>query len=581
MNRWHLRTAASTLALAVLCAAPLTAGPAAPAPEPSSVSLSASPGLTFPLLPGMAYFAPGYSAELGAAWPARILPPLSLRAALLYGFTPLQANAGSASQLALLGGAGWRFPLPWGLSARAYAEAGYSFGVLNGDTPLLGGWSAVARVGGGASIALGGGLSAGLDACWLWYLGSWGGLALTTGLAWELPSAPAFIPADTTGAPVHPRRLVLYVETDGNAFTREEALAASKSLAFSLSTEDPPFQVVEPGSSLFPMSAGQRAAAARSAEARGWLLVVLSGERGSPQASVTLLDLVTRKAAAERTIPLGSPAVMDAPRQDWSAVVALAGDSFPAPPPQDAGTQKARTARLGLRGAAHTAVTGLPGGPVNLGEDGFVEVELPAPASYSLRAAGAGLRPLHANIYLEDDMEAPLKQEGRSWWRLDAGIQNALFPSLDVSFFVLDGLFLQIGATSYQVGLSLSGDSIFFSYPLLETRVLAGWYPFPEDWFLRPYTAVGGFVRLVYPSGQPLQIDLAAPAGVEVSLGADFTVAERVRFYCEYAPMAYFTAYPGLLHAGTGLENSAPGYLNFRWGSISLLNARFGFRWYM
>ncbi len=553
------------------------------------LSLALSPGLTYPLVPGGDSFAPGFSAEISADLPLATVPGLSVLGGLRWDLTPQQGSSSAVTGLAALAGASWRLPLPWGLSARGLAEAGYSFG-FGEQGPLAGpGSGPLAKLGAGLAYAAYPNLSVTLDASYLWYLSSWGGVDVAAGVSFSFPPSgqsrrpanPARPSEDNGPALAYPRRILLAVEpANASPFTREEALAASKALAGRLKESDRGLEIAEQGPAPFPQLLEERAQAAREQAARGWLLVELSERSSAPAARVVAYDMLSQKIVADRSFPLTrGHSLMEAPRENWEEVASLAAATFPDPAGNKVEVQKAATARLRLRAVPHTRVTGLPGGALDTGDRGVAAVELPIPSSYTLRATAAGYQPSTQTVFLLEEREVTITQRPGARWRLDLSFQDAAFPGLDAAFFLVpDWLFVQAGLTTFQIGLAVNPDQVFFSYPLLDARLLAGSYLGPEDWGMRPYIAAGAFLRVIYPAGQSLQIDLTAPFGAQVSLGADFTLSPMSRFFLEYLPMVYFTAYPSLLHQATG-TNDQPGYILFRGGAVSLLNARFGFRW--
>ena len=172
---------------------------------PGPFSFVLSPSVTLPLGPGSNDFSMGGGGKLAAEYAFPDLRNLSLRLGFSYDYEVLQAGAGSTSELAALAGAAWRFPIVAGLSARAFAGAGYSFGFMNGDSLANGGAGAIAEAGAGIAYAFGPILALRFDLSYLYYLGLYGGLNASLALSVTPPSPKRGLPI----LPSKPRNLVI------------------------------------------------------------------------------------------------------------------------------------------------------------------------------------------------------------------------------------------------------------------------------------------------------------------------------------------------------------------------------------
>jgi hypothetical protein len=177
--------------------------PAAADPAPGVLTLSLSPGLAVPLGPGADYFGLGGGARLLAEYPLPWMAGLAAQGGLSYGLATLPYDAGTTSEIAILAGASWQMPLFLGLSARAFADLGVSYGLVNGDSLSQGGASAVIEAGGGVGWALGPALAVRLDLSYTLYSGAYGAFGAALGAAYAvLPPAVKPAPGDARPRPL-------------------------------------------------------------------------------------------------------------------------------------------------------------------------------------------------------------------------------------------------------------------------------------------------------------------------------------------------------------------------------------------
>jgi len=158
-------------------------------PATSSFSIAASPSMMIPLGPGADIFDLGACGRIAVEYSLPVLTSLSFYAGLLYEAQGLRAAAGSISLGAALAGAVYRFPIVAGLSTRAFAGAGYSFGVMNGDDLADGGGSGIAEAGAGLSYAFNQNLALRLDLAYQYCFGLFGGLNAALALSVTPPAS--------------------------------------------------------------------------------------------------------------------------------------------------------------------------------------------------------------------------------------------------------------------------------------------------------------------------------------------------------------------------------------------------------
>ena len=178
--------------LILLAAVAVPAAAEAPAP---GLTFALAPGLAIPLGPGADYFSIGGGAALLMEYPLTGWPGFSLRGGLGYNYSTLRFNVGTTSEVSAMAGAVWGLALVGGLSARLFAGAGYSFGVVNGDSLAQGGGSPVLQAGAGLAYALDPFIALRFEASYLYDIGAHGSLDISLGTALSLPGTAAATPA--------------------------------------------------------------------------------------------------------------------------------------------------------------------------------------------------------------------------------------------------------------------------------------------------------------------------------------------------------------------------------------------------
>ncbi len=371
-----------------------------------------------------------------------------------------------------------------------------------------------------------------------------------------------------------PRRLLVSLEAQPESgFTALEAVILSKSLVLSLQEGLPGFRVIEYGPFAFPPTPAARNDEAARRGADSWLWVAVSGSRGSPAIHVVSFDLLTQSTIIDQ----GFSAVQDLASADvsrvrWEMVVSLAREKY----------QPAvrRTVKLTIHAIPDTRISGLPGGPVLTSRYGAATVNLEAPSFYHVRATRAGYYPAQMELYVDTDRDLQIPQQPGPSFSVEGSFFNALFIGGDAGFFLLpDTAFLKVGVTSFLVGLALSPDSLLYSFPLVHVNVQLGSYWSPEDAFLRWYTSVGGFLRVVLIPGFPPHLDAISPGGLQLNLGVEFPLAGRSRLFVEYVPMLYLSAMTDLFVDSLGPNGVPFGYVPVSFGAFDFANIRFGVRW--
>ena len=159
---------------------------------PPALSFILEPAVAFPLGPGAEYFLPGAAVRIGGEYALPSLPMLSLRAGMIYGFTPIVGGLGTTSLIGGVLGASWRVPIVGRLSALAFAGGGLALGMINGDAAS----SAAVPVGEGGiglSWLVSPNAMLRLDGSYLYFFGVNGSLAISLGVLirpWSNAASP-------------------------------------------------------------------------------------------------------------------------------------------------------------------------------------------------------------------------------------------------------------------------------------------------------------------------------------------------------------------------------------------------------
>jgi hypothetical protein len=117
------------------------------------------------------------------------------------------------------------------------------------------------------------------------------------------------------------------------------------------------------------------------------------------------------------------------------------------------------------------------------------------------------------------------------------------------------------------------------SIPLWNVYLQVGMYVLPVAFPVRPYAVLGPFLRFAQLPGTAFRLDPLSPGGLQAALGAEVRAGSRARLFLEYAPMFYWSAFPGLIAQAFPPDQQPAGYVFTPLGALSLLEVRFGVRW--
>ena len=336
----------------------------------------------------------------------------------------------------------------------------------------------------------------------------------------------------------------------------------------------------------FPGSIKDRNKAARDAGADCWVLLRLSGFKGSPSIQVVSYDLIYDTLTFDFSAPRHEAfPIMDISRERWDDIVPLLARKYPALDPLAYTRGPPAAVSVIIRAKPGTVITGLSPKPLAAGPDGTASVDLPSPAPYSLRATLVGYVPVQMTFYLDGQSEISVDQVRSPWLYLDGAFLDGLFPGVSVTYAVptFPG-FVRVGFTSFRAGLAVNQDQLLTSLPLSQITLLFGWYVSPQDRPRRFYLGAGPLLRVTLPPGGSFTIDHLLPWGVQLVAGWEFPFTGNLHAFIELAPTLYATPEPKLFVDSFGTNNGSPNatlpYLNFPPSfAVNPFEVRFGVRW--
>ena len=383
-----------------------------------------------------------------------------------------------------------------------------------------------------------------------------------------------------------PRLLLCVEDRSGSPYTEAEIRVAVKSIAFALKEAANRIMIVEYGIRSFPETQDGRMGVCREMRAEGWLWIGLSGENTAPVLIVSAFNAVSGVSVLEHSFKRDrSLSLQEMVEEKWPEIVPAVAAAFGSLDSSLSPRVESKAATLTLRALPGTLITGLPGPPLTVGDDGAAVASLTTPGVYSPRAELSGYSPASLNVYLVSEREVSFSQEPGSRWAFDLSFFNSMFPGGNAAFFIIQNwIFAKFEAMTYLFGLALDSNNMIFTIPLFNFGLGFGSYLAPEDFALRPYIFAGGFLRLSWLAGYAPGIEPLSPGGISLDIGVEFPVFKKGCLFIEYVPMLYFTQNLELFMASLGsLENQVGYYPDpfgvMSFGVLNYLNLRFGFRW--
>ena len=391
--------------------------------------------------------------------------------------------------------------------------------------------------------------------------------------------APAFAQIPNTAGAVPRKLLVSVTYPQGYDLSAEERARVSRSLLVALAQAEG-LRIVEYTGEP-PESRKRWGEEAVKAGADCWLSIVFDDDRAKPTLRLLSYDIALGKKSIEKAVSLPSPlSESGVSNAVWEETVSLVAEQYFAVDPAALASLVLGKAALTFNAMPDTQITGLPGNPVKTGPDGAAVVEVPIPATYSIRLTRQLFFPVDMDLYVDSSMVIPVVQESGSRLALDFTLVNNFFPGIAAAFFpVPNYVFLKVGVDSFLVGLAADENTAFYSLPLTTVIFQAGSFFTPEESVPRFYITLGAFLRIAHLEDEPFIIDSLAPGGGQLVVGAEIGPTPRHRFFLEYSAVRYFTDFPYLLQAALSIGETPFGYVFSDSSAMSLFNLRFGFRW--
>ncbi len=279
-----------------------------------------------------------------------------------------------------------------------------------------------------------------------------------------------------------------------------------------------------------------RAAADR---ADAWIAVHVSRRDGDLVAALRVQDAVGNVPLADREFIRERWILRRLERERWEDLSAAVAEVLP--PITNAST-------LTFRGLPGTRIDGIDFSGGLITPDGTLELRLASPETYSYRASLRGYYPVRGEVFLsEGGSEHEISLPRGSRWSAEAYLSNLSSPGIGAMYFIEPNyFFIRAGLTTHLISMYFDDGrdeyreplDFFQSIPVTRFSAQVGSYLRAEDAFLRPYLALGPFLRFVHTDAFT-GADPIAPGGLQLSAGLDLSMNPRLRFFLEWAPLYY------------------------------------------
>jgi hypothetical protein len=313
-----------------------------------------------------------------------------------------------------------------------------------------------------------------------------------------------------------------------------------------------------------PDTDDERSSLARRSACAGWMLVTLGGGEDL-RVSYGLYNALSMEYAAQKSFTAPRPQIREITHLFWQET---ASEFLELPE---------REWNPSYR------IHGLPGTRIRLNRklrfrlnnEGVLELHLPLPATYGIRAEKFGWEPLEeAHLFLETGGDIQLEQKRNDRFALNFSLFDGMFPDFAFSYGIVPGhLFAEAGLTFFHTLFDLgpmantNADNEFNSYPFYSilaqampslflvrprqlpfyssakpAKVLVNfnfglkWRFRQPDKLIRPYLGLGMAARIWF---DPF-IDPKVPYGLFPVLGMDSFITGKFRFFMELQPTFYY-----------------------------------------
>ena len=370
----------------------------------------------------------------------------------------------------------------------------------------------------------------------------------------------------STGISLHtqeieaPRRMILFFEpVESPELTRTDLLLLYDSLLVKLYGADPDVLILEtPDITRLHGEESEKRKLAEEMGADAWLHLTVEGSAEMLTFTARSFDMVVNSVVFD--ISFEQSGMKGLERLYWSEVTNAVSSSYDALPQRTLGEEKNRT-ELTLKGIPQTRIIGLTDDEIILGEDGSVSLNLYERVTYSFRAVRQGYYPQRSSVYITSP-QSVYEIEQKRGSRFGAGIymNNVIYPGIEGSVYIIPNLmFVRLGLTTFAFGLPRDeGEGIPNGFPLTNLIFSTGAYVSQADAFVRFYGGLGFFLRFNHIPQKYFGLDLVAPAGLSLIMGAEMSNWRQVRPYFEFSPLLYFITSPLLVEAAYSGSTGEP-----------------------
>jgi len=351
-----------------------------------------------------------------------------------------------------------------------------------------------------------------------------------------------------------PRYMIYFFEAEEGAFSAEESFVLYNSILAAVAQANPDVVVVESPDIGAPRTKEGKEELSRRVDADAWLHVIASGGFENLTINASTFDILKQETIGDIVIRPGF--VVDfrvIARGFWDDIVQAIGGGY---------ERIVETSILTARGLPGTLLEGPPGGPYAIGEDGAAALVLPSPSVFKLRASLPGHYEVERHVSLGiESLELDLDQVKKPRFGVEASLEGLQFPAARLWVSIVRAeVFARLSLATQMAGffpLDNAASIVQTGSPLSFVGADAGLYVLPPERYLRPFVALGGYLRISHPQGY-FGLDKIAPGAATLSLGCEYSPSRRLRFVASYDPAWLFCADPAKFIETSFAVNSYP-----------------------
>jgi len=378
-----------------------------------------------------------------------------------------------------------------------------------------------------------------------------------------------------------PRYMIYLFEAEEGTLSARESFVLYNSILAAVARANDGVVILESPDDAVPRTKEGKEELARRVNADSWLHVVASGGFANLTVEASTFDILKQETIGEHLVRPGF--VVDyrvIARGFWDDIAASIRDGY---------ERIVDTTTLTVAGRPGTELEGAPGGPYRVGDDGTVELELPYPSVFLLRAKSSGAYVVERHVSLGiEPVELDLGQMTKPLFGVEASISGLQFPALRLWVSILRAeVFARLYLSTQTIGLYpldnatsivQTGSSLSF------IGADAGLYVLPPERLFRLFAAAGGYIRISHPEGYfGIDKDIA-PGAATLSLGCEYSPSRRLRFVASYDPAYIFADDPRKFIERSFTANSypsgeVPGYVLLENGLLDLRGFHIGIRY--